>query len=72
MELSGGRRLGKRRRLEPDGAWETKEESQAPEQRWDQAPPGQRGHLFPGWEPVDERNGYGSLEEPGEREKGWF
>lgn len=70
--LSSGRRLGRRRGLEPNWAWETEEEAQTPEQSWDQAPRGSRGHLFPGWGPVDREHAEGSLEEPGEKEKRRF
>ena len=70
--LSWGRRLGSRRGLEPNWAWEAEEEAQAPKQTWNQAPRGSRGHLFPGWGPIDGGHALGSLEKPDEKEKGRF
>lgn len=70
MGLSWGRRLGNWRGLEPNWAWEADDEAQAPEQCWDQAPWGWRGHLFPGWGPVDRGYEEGSLEEPGKKRVG--
>lgn len=55
--------------MEPDRSWEAQKQAQAPEQRWDQAPWGLWGHLFPGWGRADRGQGEGSTEKPGCKEE---